>query len=55
MASIDSAMRRRCTGGSMPIISASVGSDPGPTPNIARPRVRWSSSTMRSATMRGWW
>jgi hypothetical protein len=41
--------------GSRPSIAASVGSAPGPTPNITRPRVRWSSSTMRSATHNGLW
>ncbi len=28
---------------------------PGPTPNIMRPRVRWSSSRIRSARISGWW
>ena len=37
--------------GSMPSITASEGSAPGPTPNIARPRVWWSSCCIRSATM----
>ena len=37
----------------MPIIAPSVGSEPGPTPSMTRPRVRWSSRTMRSATQRG--
>ena len=45
----------RCLAGSMPIMNASEGSAPGPTPSITRPRVRWSSSTMRSASMNGWW
>ena len=40
---------------SMPIMKASDGSAPGPTPNITRPRVRWSSRTMRSASISGWW
>jgi len=39
----------------MPIMNASDGRAPGPTPNIARPIVRWSRRTMRSATMSGWW
>ena len=39
----------------MPIFSASWTSAPGPTPNIARPRVMWSSCTMRSASMNGLW
>ena len=39
----------------MPSISASEASSPGPAPNITRPRVMWSSWTMRSATMRGLW
>ena len=34
---------------------ASVASAPGPTPSIARPRVRWSSRTRRSAIMNGLW
>ena len=28
---------------------------PGPTPNITRPRVMWSSWMMRSATISGLW
>ena len=48
-------IRGRCRLGSMPSITASVGSAPGPTPNSVRPRVMWSSSTMRSATINGWW
>ena len=39
----------------MPSMKASDGSAPGPTPNMARPSVRWSSSTIRSASMKGWW
>src|SRR5690606_39300511 len=35
-----------------PSIAASVGSDPGPMPNIDRPRVMWSSMIIRSATHR---
>jgi len=27
----------------------------GPVPNMTLPRVRWSSSTQRSATISGWW
>ena len=34
---------------------ASVGSEPGPTPSMNRPRVMWSSCTARSATMYGLW
>ena len=55
IASSDSSIMSRCRAGSMPIMKASEGSAPGPTPNITRPRVRWSSSTMRSASMNGWW
>ena len=40
---------------SMPIMNASDGSAPGPTPNITRPRVMWSSWLMRSASISGWW
>jgi hypothetical protein len=36
-------------------MAESVGSDPGPTPSIARPRVRWSSMTIRSVTHSGLW
>jgi hypothetical protein len=39
----------------MPIMYASDGNAPGPVPNITRPRVRWSRSTQRSATISGWW
>ena len=46
---------RRCSGGWMPIMWASEVSAPGPTPSIARPSLIWSTSTMRSATIRGWW
>jgi hypothetical protein len=45
----------RVSVGLSPIIAESVGSDPGPTPSITRPRVRWSSSTIRSATHSGLW
>ena len=55
MASRDSSIMSRCLAGSIPIMKASEGRAPGPTPNITRPRVRWSSSTMRSASMKGWW
>ena len=41
--------------GVRPIIAESVGSEPGPTPSIARPRVRWSRRTMRSLTHSGLW
>ena len=33
----------------------SVTSALGPTPRMARPRVRWSRKAMRSATWNGWW
>ena len=38
-----------------PIIDEAVGSEPGPHPSITRPRVRWSSMTIRSATQSGLW
>lgn len=41
--------------GFRPIIDESVGSEPDPQPSIVRPRVRWSSITMRSATHSGLW
>ena len=50
----DSFIMRRVRRGSMPIWVASEGRAPGPTPNMARPRVMWSSWTMASATMKGW-
>ena len=50
-----SSWRSRCTIGSMPRVRASLGSAPGPLPNMARPRVMWSSCTMRWATLNGWW
>ena len=55
MASSDSSIMSRWRATSMPIMKASDGSAPGPTPSITRPRVRWSSSTMRSASISGWW
>ena len=45
----------RVSVGLSPIIAESVGSEPGPMPNMTRPRVRWSSSTMRSAAHNGLW
>ena len=51
--SSDSSIISRWRIGSMPSMNASDGSAPGPTPNMARPSVRWSSSTMRSASMNG--
>ena len=45
----------RVSVGFRPIIAESVGSEPGPSPSIVRPRVRWSRSTMRSATHSGLW
>jgi hypothetical protein len=50
----DSSIMSRCFAGSMPIMKASDGSAPGPTPIMRRPRVRWSNSTSRSASMNGW-
>ncbi len=55
MTSNDSFIIFRWSPGSMPIFSASCTRAPGPTPNIARPRVIWSSCTMRSASMNGLW
>ena len=40
-------------GKAAPSMNASDGKSPGPTPNIVRPRVMWSSWMMRSATMSG--
>ncbi len=51
--SSDSTMRSRCCIGSMPSISASEVSSPGPTPNITRPMVMWSSWMMRFAAISG--
>ena len=45
----------RVSVGLRPSIIESVGSDPGPQPSMARPLVRWSSITMRSATHSGLW
>ncbi len=50
-----SSIIRRCSPASIPSIEASDVSCPGPTPNIMRPSVRWSSRTMRSARISGWW
>ena len=50
-----SSIIRRWSLGSMPSIDASDVSWPGPTPNIIRPCVRWSSIMMRSARISGWW
>ena len=55
MTPIASSCRSRSTIGEMPIVRASLGRAPGPLPNIARPRVMWSSCTMRWATLNGWW
>ena len=55
IASSASSIMSRWLAGSMPIMKASEGSAPGPTPIMRRPRVRWSSRTMRSASMKGWW
>ena len=48
-------MRGRCSSAGIPSMCASDVSCPGPQPSIARPRVRWSSSTMRSASIKGLW
>ena len=45
----------RVSVGLSPIIAESVGSEPGPTPPMIRPWVRWSSSISRSATQSGLW
>ncbi len=45
----------RVFSGWMPSCAQSDGSAPGPTPNIDRPRVMWSSCTNVSATMNGLW
>ena len=50
-----SSIIRRCSSTLMPSMAASEASWPGPTPNIVRPLVRWSSSRMRSARISGWW
>ncbi len=55
MASSDSSIMSRWRTGSIPIMKASEGRAPGPTPIISRPRVRWSRRTSRSASMKGWW
>ncbi len=54
MASRASSIMSRCFIGAMPIMKASEASAPGPTPNITRPRVMWSSWLIRSASIRGW-
>ena len=48
-----SSIMSRCLATSMPIMTASDGSAPGPTPNITRPRVTWSSWLIRSASISG--
>ena len=55
MAPSASSCRSRWVMGSMFSIRASLGSAPGPLPNIARPPLRWSNWTMRWATLNGWW
>ena len=45
----------RVSVGVRPIIDESVGSEPGPTPPMTRPWVRWSSSISRSAAHNGLW
>jgi hypothetical protein len=55
MASSASSIMSRCFATSIPIMKASDGSAPGPTPNMTRPRVRWSSRTIRSVSSNGWW
>lgn len=54
MTSSASSIRSRCLATGMPIMNALEGSAPGPTPNITRPRVMWSSWLIRSASMNGW-
>jgi len=49
-----SSIMSRCFSGLMPIMTASDGSEPGPTPSMTRPRVMWSSWLMRSASISGW-
>ena len=48
-------MRGRCSSAGIPSMWASDVSCPGPQPSMTRPRVRWSSSTMRSASINGLW
>ena len=48
-------MRERWSAALTPILAASCTSAPGPTPNMARPRVMWSSWVMREASMKGLW
>ena len=55
MTSSASTIMSRCDLMSMPSILASVGSRPGPTPNITRPMVMWSSWMIRFATISGLW
>ena len=50
-----SSWRSRWVIGSMFNMRASLGSAPGPLPNIARPPLMWSSCTIRWATLNGWW
>ena len=55
IASRHCSMRGRCSSAGIPSMCASDVSWPGPQPSITRPRVRWSSSTMRSASISGLW
>ena len=55
MTPIASSCRSRSSIGSTPNVWASDGSAPGPEPKMTRPRLWWSSCTMRCATMKGWW
>ena len=52
---VELVIMRRCSRGSIPMRKASPASAPGPTPNMARPFVMWSSCTIRSASAKGWW
>ena len=55
IASRHCSIRGRCSSAGIPSMCASDVSCPGPHPSITRPRVRWSSSTMRSASISGLW
>ena len=52
---IASSWRSRWVIGSIPSMWASDGRAPGPVPKITRPRVMWSSWTMRWVMVKGWW
>ena len=55
MASSDSSIMSRCRATSMPIMNASDGQRAGADAEHDPPAVRWSSRTIRSASMNGWW